>query len=226
MLLHSMKKYKICVYAISKNEEKFVDRWYNSIKDADYICVLDTGSTDKTVNKLKKLGVKVKTKKIKPWRFDVARNEFMKLIPSDTDICICLDLDEVMMDGWIEKLNSIWNDNITRLHYKYNWKLDENNKPLINFYADKIHKNKDYKWTHPVHEVLTYIGSDKETYGKCDDLIINHYPDDKKSRSSYLPLLELSVKENPNDDRNMHYLGREYMYYHKWNKFKNSNLER
>lgn len=25
--------------------------------------------------------------------------------------------------------------------------------------------------------------------------------------------MELSVKENPEDDRNMHYLGREYMYY-------------
>ena len=31
-----------------------------------------------------------------------------------------------------------------------------------------------------------------------------------------MPLLELSVKENPNDDRNVHYLGREYMYYGKW----------
>ena len=30
-------------------------------------------------------------------------------------------------------------------------------------------------------------------------------------------MLELSVKEDPEDDRNMHYLGREYMYYGKWN---------
>ena len=51
-----MKKYKTCVYAISKNEEQFVERWYNSIKDSDYIYVLDTGSTDNTVTKLKELG--------------------------------------------------------------------------------------------------------------------------------------------------------------------------
>ena len=37
-----------------------------------------------------------------------------------------------------------------------------------------------------------------------------------KSRSSYLPLLELAIKENPENDRNMHYLGREYMYYGKY----------
>ena len=42
---------------------------------------------------------------------------------------------------------------------------------------------------------------------------MHHYPDSNKSRSNYLPLLELSVKESPEDDRNMHYLGREYMYY-------------
>ena len=32
-----------------------------------------------------------------------------------------------------------------------------------------------------------------------------------------MPLLELSIKECPDDDRNMHYLGREYMYYSRWN---------
>lgn len=40
-----MSKYKICVYAISKNEEKFVSRWVDSMKEADDIYVLDTGPT-------------------------------------------------------------------------------------------------------------------------------------------------------------------------------------
>ena len=48
-----MNKYKVIVYAISKNEEKFVDRWIKSMSEADEIYVLDTGSTDKTVEKLK-----------------------------------------------------------------------------------------------------------------------------------------------------------------------------
>ena len=68
-----MKK-KIVVYAISKNEEKFARRWVNSMKEADEIYVLDTGSTDNTVNLLKEMGVNVVCKEIKPWRFDVARN--------------------------------------------------------------------------------------------------------------------------------------------------------
>ena len=62
-----MKKYKVCVYAICKNEEKFIEKWYNSIKEADYICVLDTGSTDNSIKKFKELGIKVKKKIINPW---------------------------------------------------------------------------------------------------------------------------------------------------------------
>ena len=212
-----MKKYKVAVYAICKNEEKFVKRWVNSMKEADEIYVLDTGSTDNTVSKLKKLGVNVITKKIEPWRFDVARNLSLDLVPEGIDICVCTDLDEVFEEGWRGKLEEHWKDNATRLRYNYNWSFDEYGKPAVNFYIEKIHSRKDYKWTHPVHEVLSYIGNDRENFETTDQITVNHYPDNTKSRSNYLPLLELSVKENPNDDRNMHYLGREYMFYKKWN---------
>lgn len=203
---------KVCVYAICKNEEQFVERWVNSMKEADNIYVLDTGSTDNTVKKLKELGVKVKTKIITPWRFDVARNESLNLVPKNTDICVCTDLDEVFEPGWRQKLEEAWTKNTTCARYNYNWSLDENNKPLVNFYIEKIHSRKNYKWTHPVHEVLTYTGPNENVI-TIDNITVNHYPDHNKSRSSYLPLLELSVNEDPNDDRNMHYLGREYMYY-------------
>ena len=208
-------KYKTCVYAICKNEENFIKRWYESIKESDYICILDTGSTDNSINIIKSLNIKYKVKKIEPFRFDKARNESMKLIPKDTDICICLDIDEIMEKGWKEKLNNLWEPNLNRLNYIYNWKI-KNNIPQITFYANKIHSLKNYKWIHPVHEILNYNGEEKIKI--TNDIVINHYPDSNKSRKQYLKLLELSIKENPNDDRNMHYLGREYMYYKKWNK--------
>ena len=207
---------KICVYAISKNEEKFVNRFVDSLQDADGIYVLDTGSTDSTVNLLKKRGVTVKQKIIDPWRFDVARNLSLEMVPDDTDICICMDLDEVIEDGWRERLEKIWNSNINRLSYNYNWSFDDLGNPKVNFYISKMHDRHNYKWTHPVHEVLTFKGKNEVTF-TTDEITINHYPDSTKSRSSYLPLLELSVKEDPMDDRNMHYLGREYMYYQRWN---------
>ena len=213
-----MKKYKICVYAICKNEEQFVERWVKSMIEADQIYVLDTGSSDNSVEKLKKLGVNVKTEIINPWRFDVARNKSLDLLPKDTDICVCTDLDEILEPGWRKKIEKLWKDNTTRLRYNYNWSFDEYNKPSVNFYIEKIHKRNNYKWIHPVHETLAYTGKEQEHFITTDKITLNHYPDLKKSRNSYLPLLELSVKEDPLNDRNMHYLGREYMYHGKWNK--------
>lgn len=208
-------KFKVVVYAITKNEEKFVDRWVDSMQEADEIVVLDTGSDDETVSKLQARGVKVTVQKIEPWRFDVARNKSLEAVPDDADICVCTDLDEVFVPGWRTTLENLWQEETTRLRYNYNWSLDEDDKPLVNFYIEKIHIKKGYRWTHPVHEVLSYDGI--ENFLTTDDITVNHYPDKEKSRTSYLPLLELSVEESPKDDRNVHYLGREYMYYGKWN---------
>ena len=205
---------KICVYAICKNEEKFIKRWYESVKEADGIYVLDTGSTDNSVNLLESLGVVVRQEILNPWRFDVARNKSLEMIPDTFDICICLDLDEVLEKGWYQNIKSLWKDGLTRLRYVYNWSLDKNNQPIISFYGEKIHKRNGFTWVNPVHEILKYKGEEKYLY--TDKVIVNHYPDSKKSRSSYLPLLELAVKEDPSNDRNMHYLGREYMYYGKY----------
>ena len=91
---------KITVYAISKNEAKFAARWAKSMSEADEIVVLDTGSDDDTVKILTDAGVHVESAVIEPWRFDSARNESLKLVPPDTDVCVCTDLDEVFEPGW------------------------------------------------------------------------------------------------------------------------------
>jgi len=45
--------YKICVYAICKNEKEWINRWIDNMSEADYIVVLDTGSTDGSYEMLK-----------------------------------------------------------------------------------------------------------------------------------------------------------------------------
>ena len=111
-----MGKYKVVVYAISKNESDFVDRWVKSMSEADSIYVLDTGSTDDTVEKLKSYGVHVSSCTINPWRFDIARNLSLALVPEDADICVCTDLDEVFDENWRTYLEESW-DNSNRLSY-------------------------------------------------------------------------------------------------------------
>ncbi len=201
---------KVCVYAIALNEEKFAKRWAENMGEADEIYVLDTGSTDNTVDILVKNGVKVFSKKITPWRFDTARNESLKLLPRDTDICVCTDLDEIFEKGWRKKLEAAFVDNVTRVRYKYIWNFNSNGNPDVVFYIEKAHKLAGYRWKNPVHEILV---NENETIGNADGVVLMHFPDKSKSRKQYLELLELAVIEEPDNDRNVHYLGREYMYY-------------
>ena len=74
------KPLKIVVYAICKDEEQFVDRWMDSMSEADQVVVLDTGSTDGTVEKLRARGAEVTVETVVPWRFDVARNRSLDLV--------------------------------------------------------------------------------------------------------------------------------------------------
>lgn len=208
-----MHKYKVCVYAISKNEEKFVEKWVNSMKEADLIVVADTGSTDATVEKLTALGVQVEHITVSPWRFDIARNLSMDFLPEDTDICVCTDLDEVFDPGWREKLEAAWKDDTTRLRYNYTYGFHPDGTPIVTYLYEKIHRRKDFRWIYPVHEVLSYTGSAPDKYAVETGIHLKHYPDPTKSRSNYLNLLELSAKDFPTYDRNIHYLGREYMFH-------------
>ena len=86
---------KICVYAIAKNEEKNVEQWVANMQPADHILVLDTGSTDNTVELLRSLGVEVHQKDYGDnFRFDQARNDSLDLVPDEYNIRVCTDLDE------------------------------------------------------------------------------------------------------------------------------------
>lgn len=201
---------KIAVYTIAFNEEQFVERWYNSAKDADYILISDTGSTDNTVEIAKSLGINVSSVSITPWRFDDARNASLSAIPKDIDYCIALDMDEVLQPGWREELEKAHQQKWTRPRYRYTWSWTENGKPGLEYGGDKIHSRKGYRWKHPVHEVLTCW--DGEELQGWTNLQIHHYPDNSKSRGQYFPLLALSVKEEPQDDRNAFYYARELFF--------------
>jgi len=201
---------KVAVYTIAKNEEQFVEKWYASAKDADYLLIADTGSSDGTVEKAKALGINVVSISINPWRFDDARNASLAAIPSDIDYCIALDMDEVLLPGWKKELQKALKDKVTRPRYKYTWSWKSDGTPGLQYGADKIHARNGYRWKHPVHEVLR-ADRIEEKQGWYD-IEIHHYPDQTKSRGQYLPLLALAVQEDPNDDRNAHYYARELFF--------------
>ena len=188
----------------------------DSMQEADSICVLDTGSSDDTVSRLRARGALVEEAVIAPWRFDTARNESLKLIPADADICCAIDLDEQFRPGWRAALERAWQDGTTRARYRYTWSFRPDGGEGVVFWADKIHRNGCYRWVGPVHEVLTYTGAGAERIVDAEGVQLDHHPDEAKSRGQYLPLLELAVREEPENDRNWHYLGREYLFHGAW----------
>jgi glycosyltransferase involved in cell wall biosynthesis len=200
---------RVAVYAIAKNESKHVERWAKSAQDADHIILLDTGSSDNTVALAEVMGVTVHTQVFDPWRFDTARNASLELVPDDVDYCIALDLDEILVDGWRAALEKAHAEGWTRPRYQYTWSWNDDGTPGLVYGGDKIHARHGYFWKHPVHEVITPSGV--ETQGWVD-LQIEHHPDHTKSRAQYLPLLALSVQEDPDDDRNAYYYARELMF--------------
>ena len=109
---------KVVVYGICKDESQFVDRWMDSMEEADQVVVLDTGSQDDTVEKLRRRGAVVEQEIIQPWRFDTARNRSMALIPADADVCVCTDLDEAFHPGWRAALERAWTPDATQGRYR------------------------------------------------------------------------------------------------------------
>lgn len=206
----------IAVYAISKNESKFVDAWVDSMSEADSIYVLDTGSTDDTAARLQARGVTVQTASIVPWRFDAARNRALDMVPEDVDICVSTDIDEVFRPGWRAALERAWLPGTQQANFRYTWNFNPDGSEGFVFWREKIHARRGFVWVNPVHEVLSYTGPGRPRVIFAEGVQLDHHADVSKSRAQYLPLLELAVAEDPENDRNMHYLGREYLYYGRW----------
>ena len=204
---------KVWVYAICKNEETYAEKWMASMDEADGVVVCDTGSSDGTAEKLRSLGAQVYDIVVDPWRFDTARNVSLDLVPADADICVCTDLDEILEPGWREKLERVWTPGVTHVRYMYTWRFNADGTRGHTFWYEKIHSRRGYRWVHPVHEVLHYTGDAPERWVSAPDIQLDHYPDPAKSRASYLSLLELSHKENPQDITTAFWLGREYMFH-------------
>jgi tetratricopeptide (TPR) repeat protein len=239
-MLEEILKPKIGVYGICKNEERFVDRFYDSLHEADHVVIIDTGSTDKTFDRFCELAeermhlngndddwevevysngaeayvrsvsdgtMQVRRATIDPWRFDDARNVALALLPEDLDVVISLDLDEVLPSNWRRILDQqliVELQTTGRLSDRYNhrfrtiWNWDTTDPPHVSeHWHERIHARKGFMWKLPVHEHLVKVDGSAEKMAWISDLWMVQMPDNSKPRSSYLPMLEQSLRENP-----------------------------
>jgi len=194
---------KIAVYTIALNEETNVQEWYDSAKDADYLLIADTGSTDKTKRIAKKLGIKVVDISIKPWRFDDARNAALALLPDDIDMCVSLDMDERLSKGWREDLESI-DPSFTQLQYRYVWSWRDpksRTQPQVEYLLNKVHARHGYRWKHIVHELPVPDRNENHKEGLLEKFQIYHYSNQHENVGRYYDMILDAFKEEKENIR-------------------------
>jgi len=215
---------KIGVYGICKNEEEFLNRCLDSVWEADVISFCDTGSTDNTLTVLNEFAehhgnVIVTQIHVNPWRFDDARNAALYSLPSDCDICISIDADEMLEVGWYKKLSVKIEEDIKlngktsdRYNHRFKtvWDWRENGKNISEHWHERIHARHNFMWKLPVHEHLVKCDGTAESIGWLPDVLMIQKPENTKSRV-YLPMLEQSAKEDPKRWKTFSFLAGEYI---------------
>lgn len=200
----------LTVYAICKNEIQVIDRWLKSFCAADYVCVLDTGSTDGTWEFLQEQQQQYKNliidqKIISPWRYDKARNESMKLIPKETTIFFMADIDEIVepADKWVKIIKNSWTPTFTRGCYTYQRDVQPDGTVTKSMQEYRIHNKHWHKWVNIVHEALVDETGEKYFFDfDCTpmDITVWHLTSHRTEPHRYSQLCENELKEHPEDD--------------------------
>lgn len=210
---------KIALYAICKNESRNVAAFLATAKEADYIFVLDTGSSDATLDEFVRIGtdlclqekLELGTAEFVPFKFDVARNFSMHAARTkfpDADLMVFLDLDEQFEEGWADKLRSMHVSGNYSLQTVMNLK-DKNGNTTCSYHQTKAHTPTGFTWMYSIHEVL--VAHCESTVYKTD-VQVYHNKDESKNRSLYLTLLANDFADNIDDHRCTFYYGRELYY--------------
>lgn len=206
---------KVSIYTIAKNEESHVESWFQPVLEADHHLICDTGSIDKTVATAHAVGIRVVPISIQPWRFDDARNAALALLPEDIDYCISLDMDEVLVEGWRELLQEAFDAGISWPKYDYVFDWTYKGLPATIFEGTKIHPRWGVRWKYPIHEIPFICQGITHKLGKTQ-IQMHHFKDQSKSRTSYLPMLEDAVQEDPHSARLAFYLARDYFHQNRY----------
>lgn len=197
----------LCI--IVKNEEKVIKRCLDSIYDImDEIIIVDTGSTDKTVEIAKQYTNKIYTF---PWVNDFSAARNFSFSKATCDYILWLDADDVIKEEDKLKLYKLKQtldltyDGVSmRYHYAFNDKGD----PTLIFRRNRIvKKEKNFKWVGFIHEYLDAHGRILDS-----DINVSHMRVHSNSDRN-LKIFKEKIKSGYNlNSRDTFYYGRELYY--------------
>ncbi len=209
---------KICLNMIVKNEVKVLPRLIRSVKDyIDYYVIVDTGSTDDTIELIRRemsgYGIEGEVHE-RPWvNFGVNRQQALELAvaANKADWLLFIDADEelgVSDPKFYEKLEPGVSYEIEKHQGDIRYAV----RHLVNI------RNTVYRWAGPVHNYLVVVEGAEDCPIRKDVWIVYHQAQGAKSHGvtqeqKFLrdaAMLEQELARDPNDARSQFYLAQSY----------------
>lgn len=198
----------ISLCMIVKNEEEALPRCLKSVEGlVDEIVVVDTGSTDRTIDIARSLGAVVYEYK---WQDDFSAARNYAFAQGTSDYLFWLDADDVLEEADANKLKSLKNsmtldyDSITM---DYILSLSENGQPLHRLKRNRlVRRDRKFQWIGFVHEYLAVSGRVFHS-----DIAVTH----KKNRAYSDRNLQLYLDQRERgmtfSERDQYYFGNELL---------------
>lgn len=194
---------RLSVSMIVRDEEGLLPRCLESVRGADELVIVDTGSTDRTKGIAAEFGARVFDF---AWcdDFSKARNFSLELCTGDWVLVI--DADEVLEPGGIQKIRDAIEG--AGAHRTVEIRMVAESDSEFHVLPRVFRKCSEVQWSGAIHEYLTIVESNPS------EIVIRygHSPAHLGDPDRAFRILKKAVAADPNAIRDVYYLAREYWY--------------
>jgi len=211
---------RVSLCMITKDEEEFLPRCLESVQGlVDEIVVVDTGSTDRTVDIAERYGATVFHH---PWEDDYSRHRNQSIAHASGEWILIMDADEAIAARDLDKIrqviDSVAVDGFVFTLRNYDTQLFSNSTLTTNDYEEEwglpgfipvdlirlFRRDPDICFTGTVHETVSHSFRQFHKTSYRTGIPIHHYGRLRRDRirgkqERYLSLGEKRLKDNPRD---------------------------
>jgi GT2 family glycosyltransferase len=157
------------------------------------VYLLDAGGG--TAGRFRDVGAEVASRRLSPWRADIAWNAALALVPAEVDVCLPLHVGETLAKGWRDAIEEAWTVRATRMEHRVlehvhgaaPWSVKE----------ARPHAREGYHWVGAAVARLAPVSGLAEHVVESADVLLERRRG--AAEQPGLALLELAAAERPHD---------------------------